>query len=144
MTGPPKKKHFLKLPRYGGGRDQFKKFISENLRYPAPAREAGIEGFVMVAYDILDNGSVENQHVVKSLGYGCDEEALRLIGMLQFEKVKNRGVRVRVTTRTRINFVLPRVTFSYSQKKSDTSVNLEVSHPEKSDQTTYQYTITAK
>jgi len=142
MTDLPRKKHFLQLPRYEGGSRELRKYISENLRYPAPALEARIEGFVIVAYDVLDDGTVVNMHVVKGLGYGCDEEALRLIGMLQFEKARNRGVRVRMTTKTRINFVLPKLIITYSQSQDDSTGNNKKSCPDKGEPITYNYTIT--
>ena len=129
------KKRFLNLPKYIGGSEDFRKFISENLRYPEAAIENKIEGSVIVEYDISDDGLVYNPHVLKGLGYGCDEEAMRVIGLLRFEKVKNRGVRVKMTTKTTIHFRLPgvNVSYSFSEKKE----------PEQKDsQVTYEYTIT--
>lgn len=114
MPAHPHKKNFLKLPRFKGGSSSYKEFITSHLIYPKEALEAGIEGNVVVEYGISDNGDVTSARVLKGLGYGCDEEALRLVRMLTFEKVKNRGVRVQVTTKTKINFVLPRVNFNYS------------------------------
>jgi TonB family protein len=130
------KKRFLNLPKYIGGSDAFRDFIAQNIRYPASALEAKIEGSVIVGYDIADDGLVYNAHVLKGLGYGCDEEAIRVIGLLKFEKVKNRGVRVKMTTKTTIHFKLPGVSISYSvpDKKNE---------PEKKEggPITYEYTI---
>ena len=129
------KKRFLKLPKYPGGSLAFKKFIAENLHYPDAALEAKVEGSVIVEYDISDDGVVLNPHVLKGLGYGCDEEAIRLIGLLSFEKVKNRGVRVKMTTKTTIHFRLPGVNISYSVSQKN--------EPEqkKNGPVTYEYTI---
>jgi len=107
MSDHHHKKQFLNLPKYPGGNKAFREFIAEQLHYPEEALEAKAEGSVVVEYDILDNGSVSNPRVLKGLGHGCDEEALRVIGLLRFEKVKNRGVRVRLTSKTTINFHLP-------------------------------------
>jgi protein TonB len=141
MSDHRNKKRFLNMPRYTGGSVAFKEFIGHNLRYPEEALRAGVQGFVIVEYDILDDGSVRNARVIKPLGYGCDEEALRLIGMLRFEKVKNRGVRVRMTNKTRINFNLPGITITYhtpgSQPRTGDSKEPENNNPE-----TYGYTIT--
>jgi TonB family protein len=112
------KKHFLNLPKYIGGSEAFRKFIAENLRYPEAAIEAKIEGSVIVEYDISDDGSVYNPHVIKGLGHGCDEEAIRVIGLLSYEKVKNRGVRLRTTTKTTIHFKLPQTGFTISYSSS--------------------------
>jgi len=102
------------MPKYPGGTRAFREFIAENLRYPQAALDAGVEGSVVVEYDIPDTGIVQNPRVLKSLGHGCDEEALRVVGLLRFEKVKNRGVRVKLTTKTNINFILPGVRISYT------------------------------
>ena len=129
------KKRFLNLPKYPGGSEAFKKFIAENLRYPDAALEAKIEGSVIVEYDISDDGLVFNPHILKGVGYGCDEEAVRLIGLLRFEKVKNRGVRVKMTTKTTIHFRLPGVSISYSVPQKN--------EPEqkKDGPVTYEYTV---
>jgi TonB family protein len=121
LPGHQHKKDFLKLPEYPGGARNFKEFITRNLVYPKDALEAGVEGTVLVEYGVNDNGKVISPRVLKGLGHGCDEEALRLIGLLSYEKVKNRGVRVKVTTKTRILFTLPKVTINYTApEKKDT------------------------
>ncbi|MCX6246452.1 MAG: energy transducer TonB [Bacteroidetes bacterium] len=120
MPNHSSKKKFLKLPGYTGGSMAFKEFIAKNIQYPKEALAAGIEGSVVVEYNINDNGEVVSPHVLKGLGYGCDEEAVRLVSMLSYEKARNRGVRVKVTTKTKITFTLPRVSINYStpEKKS--------------------------
>jgi len=71
--------------------------------------------------------------VLKGLGHGCDEEALRVVRLLAFEKVKNRGVRLKMTTKTNINFRLSGVRINYSAP--------EKTEQEKQDPVTYGYTI---
>jgi TonB family protein len=137
-----RKKNFLELPRYGGGNEEFKKFVAENLRYPIAALEARVEGKVLVEYEIDDNGIVHNPRVLKSLGYGCDEEAVRVVGLLRFKKVKNRGVRVRVNTKTNINFSLPKTSISYTvTSKPENKKTDEAASQKKNKPTTYEYTI---
>lgn len=135
MPGHQHKKNFLKLPRYMGGSKTFKEFIANNLQYPKEAMEAGVEGSVVVEYEVNDNGDVVSPRVLKGLGHGCDEEAMRLVRMLSYEKVKNRGVRVKVTSKTKIMFALPKVSINYSvpEKKAPEKKN---SGPD-----TYEYTI---
>jgi TonB family protein len=135
MSEHHKKKHFLNLPKYIGGSEAFKIFIAENLHYPESAIEAKIEGSVIVEYDISDDGLVYNPHVLKGLGYGCDEEAMRVISLLRFEKVKNRGVRVKMTTKTTIHFRLPgvNISYSFSEKKEP--------EQKKDSPVTYEYTV---
>ena len=125
------------MPKYPGGNEAFRKFITENIIYPPAALEAGVEGTVMIEYDILDTGMVKILRVLKGLGSGCDEEAMRVIGLLRFEKVKNRGVRVKMTTKTAINFKLPpgiRITYTPAEK-TDPEKQQEV------EPVTYGYTV---
>jgi len=102
------------MPSYPGGTKAFQDFITKNIRYPKEAEEANIEGSVIVGYEITDNGLVQNIHIIKGLGYGCDEEAMRVIGLLRYEKVKNKRVRVRMSNKTTINFNLNQLKISYS------------------------------
>ena len=135
MPGHQHKKNFLKLPRYMGGSKTFKEFIVNNLQYPKEAMEAGVEGSVVVGFEINDNGDVVSPHVLKGLGHGCDEEALRLVRMLSYEKVRNRGVRVKVTTKIKIMFKLPMVSINYSVPEK------KVPESKISGSGTYEYTI---
>ncbi|MEI9919197.1 MAG: TonB family protein [Bacteroidota bacterium] len=57
----------------------FLRYINDNIRYPAHARRSGIQGTVLIEFNINENGVPDNFHVAKSIGGGCDEEALRLI-----------------------------------------------------------------
>jgi len=62
-----------------GGTDAFFAWIQENLRYPALARQRKVEGRVTVEFVVQKDGSLTDAKLVKRLGSGCDEEALRLI-----------------------------------------------------------------
>ena len=104
MKKEKKKKRFLKLPQYPGGNIAFRKFIAENLIYPEEAINNRIEGTVYLSLQINDDGIVLDAKIDKGLGYGCDEEALRLAKMLQYESVRNRGVRVQSRIKIRIRF----------------------------------------
>jgi protein TonB len=104
MTQKNKKKRFINLPKYPGGSIYFKRFIQDNLIYPEEALQNGVEGSVYVSFTVNDHGEVIDARVTKGLGHGCDEEALRLVRLLKYERVKNRGVIVTSTMRTRINF----------------------------------------
>lgn len=67
------------MPTYPGGRPAWEKYLRENLRYPAEAQTEQVQGTVYVAFIIRPDGSVDNPQVVKGIGHGCDEEALRLV-----------------------------------------------------------------
>ena len=97
-----KGKKFVAAPEYPGGNAALKKFINGNLRYPEEALASQVEGVVHVSYTVTNDGNVEDVVVKKGIGYGCDEEAVRVISLLKYEPAHNRGFRVRSTLRTRI------------------------------------------
>ncbi len=99
-----KEKKFLKLPHLDGGKELLKEFIKENLRYPPEAHEKGIEGDVIVRFKVTGKGEVIQPEIFKGLGHGCDEEAIRLVQMLHYQSVKNRGVRVTTSNKIKIPF----------------------------------------
>jgi TonB family protein len=66
-------------PAPNGGFKKLEKYIRENLRYPAPAAQAGIKGTVKLRFLIKADGSPTDFELINSLGYGCDEEAIRLL-----------------------------------------------------------------
>lgn len=61
------------------GYPEYNKYLSENLRYPEEAKAENIKGRVTVEFTIEADGSLTNFEIIKGLGYGCDEEAIRLI-----------------------------------------------------------------
>lgn len=67
------------MPEFPGGEDAMYKFISENIKYPASAKENSIQGTVYVKFVVSDKGKISDAVVVKGIGSGCDEEALRVV-----------------------------------------------------------------
>jgi len=119
-------KNFIQRPSYPGGRAAINTLIKRELRYPEKALEAKVEGKVKVSYTLNHKGIVTSAKVLKGLGHGCDEEAIRLVNLLRFDVPKNRGVRVTFNKTITINFRLPKqkkptVNYQYnysSNKKS--------------------------
>ena len=68
-----------KYPEFEGGMAAWSKFIQRNLRYPAQAQEDGTQGKVFVSFVVEKDGLVSNVTVVRGIGSGCDEEAVRVI-----------------------------------------------------------------
>lgn len=66
-------------PEFPGGMTAWAKFIQKNLRYPYAAQESGAQGKVYLNFVIEKDGSITDVQVVKGIGYGCDEEAVRVI-----------------------------------------------------------------
>lgn len=130
------------MPKYPGGSVAFREFIAASLHYPDAALQAGTEGTVIVEYDVHDDGSVQHPRILKGIGDGCDEEAMRVVGLLRFEKVKNRGLRVKMTTKTRINFRLPPgLRINYSVEKKEGSQQKNENDKGKPGPETYEYTV---
>jgi TonB family protein len=64
---------------YPGGMEAFSKYLQENLKYPAAAQRANKSGKVYVQFIINTDGTAYDYNVLKSAGFGFDEEALRVI-----------------------------------------------------------------
>lgn len=64
--------------------------------YPEMARKAGIEGRVIIQFIVNEQGQVENPRVVRGIGGGADEEALRCVKQSEFKPGRQRGKPVRV------------------------------------------------
>jgi len=67
------------MPSFVGGDEARIRFLRENVVYPDMARRAGIEGTVYVSFIVKADGSITDIVVLKSVGGGCDEEAIRVI-----------------------------------------------------------------
>jgi len=61
------------------GNDAYIEYLKENLKYPKEARENNIHGSVVITVVVREDGSLVNIEVKQSLGFGCDQEAIRLI-----------------------------------------------------------------
>ncbi|MGE6219754.1 energy transducer TonB [Nubsella zeaxanthinifaciens] len=66
-------------PEFPGGMEAWSKYIQRNLRYPSMAQEEGIGGKVFLSFVVEKDGTITDVKVVKGIGYGCDEEATRVI-----------------------------------------------------------------
>ena len=94
-------------PEFPGGEEAMRRFIRDNMRYPVIAREAGIQGSVFVTFVVEIDGSVTNVQVLRGIGGGCDEEAVRVVrAMPKWEPGRQRNQPVRVQYRMPIRFVL--------------------------------------
>lgn len=70
--------------------------LQKQVEYPEMARKAGIEGRVIIQFIVNEKGKVENPRVVRGIGGGCDDEALRAVKNAEFEPGRQRGKAVRV------------------------------------------------
>ena len=84
-------------PEFPGGPAKLLEYIQKNLEYPEAARENEIQGRVFVGFIVEEDGSVSNVKILRGIGYGCDEEAIRLVNSLpKFKPGKQRGKPIRV------------------------------------------------
>ncbi|MCU0445394.1 MAG: TonB family protein [Microscillaceae bacterium] len=87
-------------PSFGKGMEDFYKYVSKNIEYPKQARRMDIEGKVFVQFVVDKDGSLSEVKVVKGIGAGCDEEAIRVLKespKWRPGKQRGRAVRVRMS-----------------------------------------------
>lgn len=95
------------MPDFPGGDSTRLWYLKENIKYPSLAREAGIQGVVYVTFVVEKNGQIRDVKVLRGIGGGCDEEAIRVVeSMPNWIPGKQRNVPVRVQFNMPIRFVL--------------------------------------
>lgn len=94
-------------PNPPGGMSGWNQYLSKNLKYPTQARRMGIEGTVYVVFVVNTDGTIQDVAILRGIGGGCDEEALRVVSNApKWEPGKQRGRPVRVRMRLPIRFKL--------------------------------------
>jgi len=95
------------MPSFPGGEAKLMEYVAKNVKYPQIARETGIQGRVFVNFVVEPDGSVSNVSVLRGIGGGCDEEAMRVVkNMPKWKPGKQRGKPVRVQYMLPVNFKL--------------------------------------
>lgn len=140
-----KKKTFLRIPVFPGGKDAYPQFIKDNIVYPEQALSNKVEGSVYLVYTVNNIGEIVDVEVTKGIGFGCDEEAIRVIHLMKYEPARNRGVKMKVEMKTRINFKLPEIIGNNDQSEIQLNYSSTTSEkqnsPEPKSQAVYNYTI---
>lgn len=94
-------------PEFPGGMSAFYTYISKNLKYPSNARRMGVEGKVFLNFVIDKMGNITNVTLVRGVGAGCDEEAIRVLQKApKWSPGRQRGVPVKVSMTLPITFKL--------------------------------------
>jgi TonB family protein len=57
-------------------------FLSEHLKYPADAKKYGVNGMVLIQFTVTNTGEISNAIISRNVGYGCGEEALRVVNLM--------------------------------------------------------------
>lgn len=95
------------MPEFPGGQAKMMKYLAENIDYPQMAREVGVQGTVFVTFVVEPNGSITNVKVLRGIGSGCDEEAIRVVkSMPKWNPGKQRNKPVRVQFNLPVRFIL--------------------------------------
>ncbi len=86
-------------------------FVGKNLKYPVIARENGVEGTAVVQFVVDRDGSVKDASVLRDIGAGCGEEAVRVVNLMNQQGIKwtpgkQRGRPVKVQFRLPVRFKL--------------------------------------
>ncbi len=96
-----------KQPEFIGGQTALFDWISTNIKYPESARSKHVEGTAYLGFVIEKNGCITNVEVKRGIGFGCDEEAVRLIkSMPQWNAGTQNGQAIRVAYTLPIKFKL--------------------------------------
>ena len=88
------------MPAFPGGNAAMLTFLGRKINYPAAALDHSVSGKVHVAFVVDPEGHLHDPHVVRGLGYGLDEEALRLVRIMPWwtpGRINGQPVWVRVT-----------------------------------------------
>lgn len=94
-------------PEFPGGPAEMYKYLAKNIRYPGAASRANIQGRVFLQFVVNTDGSITDVSVVKGVGFGCDEEAMRVVkGMPKWKPGRQSGRAVRVKYTLPVNFQL--------------------------------------
>lgn len=95
------------MPEFPGGAAKLLEYIGKNVKYPMMARESDIQGKVFVQFVVEPDGSISKVQLLRGIGGGCDEEAMRVVqSMPKWKPGKQRGAPVRVQYMVPIVFKL--------------------------------------
>jgi TonB family protein len=81
-TPYPEFKVLEAMPEFPGGIETLGWFLGQLMHYPDEAVKNNISGTVLIKFTVDNEGAVKNISVVKGIGYGCDEEAVRVMGLI--------------------------------------------------------------
>ena len=94
-------------PSFIGGEEARIRFLQENIHYPDTARNWGIQGKVFVTFVVEKDGSLSNVRVLRGIGGGCNEEAVRVVKMMpRWIPGRQRGEAVRVQFNLPIKYTI--------------------------------------
>lgn len=95
------------MPSFPGGEGKLFEYLQKNIKYPPVARENGIQGRVYVTFVVDKDGKIRDAKILRGIGGGCDEEALRVVrAMPEWKAGRQNGRSVQVQYNLPVNFTL--------------------------------------
>ncbi len=95
------------MPSFPGGEEKMLAYIAKNIKYPPVARENNIIGRVYVSFVVDKDGKIKEAKILRGIGGGCDEEALRVVkSMPDWKAGRQNGRSVQVQFNLPVNFTL--------------------------------------
>ncbi len=95
------------MPSFPGGEEKMLEYIARNIKYPPVARENNITGRVYVSFVVDKDGKIKDGKILRGIGGGCDEEALRVVkAMPDWKAGRQNGRSVQVQFNLPVNFTL--------------------------------------
>jgi TonB family protein len=92
-------------PTFPGGATAYRNFLQQNVHYPDAAKAKEVSGDVFVSFIVDEAGRLLDVEVIKGIGYGLDEEALRLVRLMPWwTPARSNGKPIRVPATLRIRF----------------------------------------
>ena len=94
-------------PEFPGGMEALYKYLQTSIKYPTIAKENNITGRVYVTFVVEKDGSIANPRILRDIGGGCGQEAIRVVkAMPKWKPGKQRGKAVRVQFNLPVSFNL--------------------------------------
>jgi protein TonB len=95
------------MPQFPGGVPALYRYLKNHVQYPVSAKEMGYQGTVYLSFVVEKDGSISNVVILRSVGGGCDEEAIRVVkSMPDWSPGTQMGRPVRVIYNLPIKFTL--------------------------------------
>lgn len=96
------------MPEFPGGNRALMKFLSNNIQYPAIAKENGIQGRVICSFIVMDDGSIRDLYVERGVDPSLDAEAMRVLRLMpDWKPGRQKGMSVNIRFSLPIEFRLP-------------------------------------
>ncbi len=92
-------------PEFPGGNKAMANFIAKSLKYPDAAKKARVSGHVFISFTVDKEGAISDISILKGIGFGCDQEAVRVVSSFpKWKPGSQRGRAVDVKYNLSINF----------------------------------------